>query len=142
MTSASILFLFTVLGLCSAIKLPIQDASQSISGVFKTRVNSILLQISDWFGAVAQDAGVAASPSEGITTGWIVLFAVVSSIVLAIIVWLGYKYSQWSARNSRSKEGYRALAQAKATSSNQASEVESPTSPPAAGFFSLRGAST
>ena len=97
----------------------------------------------DWFDTATAEAGLGETVSQGgWTTGWIVLVSVSGVVFLAIVAWLGYKYSQWVSRNSRSKEGYRALAQAKAvTSSNAPSEVESPTAPSVQGgfFASIRG---
>ena len=62
-------------------------------------------------------------------------------LFLALATFIGYKYHQWVLRNSKSKEGYRALAKAKASSSNQPSEAESPVSPAQGLFYSsLRGA--
>ena len=111
--------------------------SRSSFSIFKTFIR-------DWFDAASEEAGLSASPAAGLTTGWIVVLSVVGGIFLAILTWVGYKYSQWASRNTRSKEGYRALAQAKAaTSSNAPSEVESPTSPYQGGFFaSIRGTSS
>lgn len=129
MFRASLLNFLMILSNCCVSALSLSPVTANRIAIIKADALKLLRDVTEGEGAMSTSVLI------GICVGGGVLF-------LAVASFLGYKYHQWVLRNSKSKEGYRALAKAKASAPNQPDGEESPVSPPAQGLFatSLREA--